>query len=88
MYGLEERRDGDALVAAGEGVGGVDIAIAGKAERGGVGFTGHMRGRLLAHLAEHDARVARCELVGGMNLRVTGAAEEGRVGAAVQGSSG
>ena len=34
MYGLEERRDGDALVAAGEGVGGVDIAVAGEAESG------------------------------------------------------
>ena len=70
MYGLEEWHDRDALVVAGEGVGGVDIAVAGEAESGDIGLVGHMRRRLLAHLTEHDMRVGRRELVGGMNLRV------------------
>jgi len=70
VFGLEEQCDGDALVAAGEAVGGVDIAVAGEAESSGVSLAGHMRQRLLAQLAERDARVARLELVGGMNLNV------------------
>jgi len=70
VYGLEERRDGDALVATGEGVGRMDIVVASEAESGSVSLAGHMRRRLLAHLTECDTRVAQRELVGGMNLRV------------------
>ena len=43
MYVLEEQRDGDALVAAGEGVGGVDLRVTGEAESGSAGLAGHMR---------------------------------------------
>ena len=70
MYELKERRDRDALVAAGEGVGEVDITVSGEVESGGVVLASHMRRHLLAHLAERDTRVARPELVGNMNLRV------------------
>lgn len=88
VYGLVEGRDREALVAAGEGIGRVDVAVAGEAERGGVGLAGDVRGRLLAYLAERYARVARGELVGGVDLRVAGSAEEGGVRAAVQGGGG
>jgi len=57
-------------VAAGEGVGRVDVAVAGEAEHGGVGLAGDVRGRLLADLAERYAWVARGELVGGVDLGV------------------
>ncbi|KOM51405.1 hypothetical protein LR48_Vigan09g006400 [Vigna angularis] len=38
VYGLEEGRDRETLVTAGEGVGGVDVTVAGEAKRGGVGL--------------------------------------------------
>ena len=91
MNELEERHDRDALVAAGEGVGIVNIAVTGEAESGRERQRRPCKShasRLLALLAERDTRVVQHELVGGMNLRVIGAAEECRVGATVQGSSG
>ena len=75
-------------MAGGEGVGGVNIAVAGETERSGVGLAGDVSGGLLADLAEGDARVAGGELVGGVDLGVARGAEEGGVRAAVEGGGG
>ncbi|GER34407.1 arginine/serine-rich zinc knuckle-containing protein 33, partial [Striga asiatica] len=83
--GVVEGGKREALVAAGEGVGGVDVAVAGGAEGGGVGLAGDGGGGLLADLADPDARVAGRELVGGVDVGVAGEAEEGGVGAAEHG---
>lgn len=74
VYRLVEGRDRETLVAAGEGVGGVDVTVAGEAEHGGVSLAGDVRGRLLAYLAERNAWVARGELVGSVDLGIAGAA--------------
>lgn len=47
--------NGDALVAAGEGIGGVDVGVAGGAEGGGVSLAEERRRSSLAGLAEPDA---------------------------------
>ncbi|GAB2291498.1 hypothetical protein Dimus_025752 [Dionaea muscipula] len=80
--GGEERDDGEALVAASERVGGVDVVVAGDAEGGGVSLAGDSGGSLLADLAHPDSVVAGGELVGGVDLGVAGAAEEGGIGTA------
>ena len=72
----------------GEGVGGVNIVVAGDAERSGVVLIGDMSGGLLVDLAEGYARVVGGELVGSMDLGVTRGAEEGGVGATVEAGSG
>lgn len=80
-----EGGDRDAFMAAGEGVGGVDVVVAGEAEDRSVGLAGDVSGGLLADFAEGDARVAGGELVGGVDFGVAGETEEGRVRAAEQG---
>lgn len=86
--GAEEGGDGDALMAAGEGVGGVDVGIAGGAEGGSVGFADDDGGGSLTDLAEPSASVAGGQAVGAVNGGIAGAAEEGSVGAAVEDSGG
>lgn len=88
MDGVVEGSDGDALVAAGEWVGRVDVTVASHAESGGVSLAGDVSRGLLADLADPDARVAGSELVGGMDLGVAAEAEEGGVGAAEEVSGG
>lgn len=55
--GEVEGKDGDAVVAAGEGVGGVDLGVAGCAECGGVGAAGELGRGGRAHLAHPHALV-------------------------------
>ena len=66
-------------MAAGEGIGGVDVAVARDAECGGVGLARDVSGSLLADLAHPDACVAGGELVGGVDLGVAWDAQEGGV---------
>jgi len=77
----EEGRDGEALVAARERVGRVDVGVAGGAERGGVGAAGDGGGGVLADLAQPDARVAG---PGAVRPGVAAGAQERAVLAAVQ----
>ncbi|KAK4777953.1 hypothetical protein SAY87_018140 [Trapa incisa] len=76
---VEERLDGDAMVAASKGVGGVDVRVAGRAEGCGVGAAGDGCGGLLADLAEEDPLMPRCQLVGPVDLLVAAEAKEGSV---------
>lgn len=73
-------------MAAGEGVGGVDVAIAGAAEDGGVRLASDGSGSLLAHLAHPHALVLhhRRRYLGGgiVQLGVASHAHETGVGAA------
>jgi hypothetical protein len=85
---FEERNDREAFMAASEGISGVDVAVAGEAESGGISLAGDVSGSLLADLAEGDARVTGGEFVGGVDLGVAGGAEEGGVRAAVEGGGG
>ncbi|XP_020208127.1 uncharacterized protein LOC109793068 [Cajanus cajan] len=56
VYGLEEWSDQEAFVADGEGVGRVDVAIAGEAERSSVSLASDVRRSLLVDLASGDWR--------------------------------
>lgn len=85
---VEEGDDREALVAAGEGIGGVDVGVARHAEGGGVGSARDTSRSLLADLAHPDALVARSQLVGAVDLGVATHAEEGRVGSAEELSRG
>ena len=79
--------DRDAVVAACERVGGVDVGVAGGAEGGGVGLAEERRRCPLAGLADPHAFVPR----GGgrvVNATVAGGAEVGVVGAAEDGGGG
>ena len=69
-------------MAASEWVSGVDIAVTGNAESGGVGFASEARRSLFTDLTHPHARVAGRELVGGVNLGVASDTEEGGVGSA------
>jgi len=80
--GVEERLNGDAVVAAREGVGRVDVWVARDTESGGVSLARDSRGGLLADLAHPDALVARRQLVGAVNLGVASDAEKSGIGAA------
>lgn len=85
---LEEGDDGEALVAAGEGVGGVDVGVARDAEGSRVGSARDAGRSLLADLAHPDSLVARSQLVGAVDLGVAADAEERRVGSAEELSRG
>lgn len=74
---VKERLDGEAMVAAGQYVGGVDVDVAGGAQGGGICLASDGGRRLLADLAEEDALVPRGQLVGPMDLLVAAEAEEG-----------
>ena len=65
---MVEGSDTKALVARGEGVGRVNIAVAGEVERSGVGLASDVSGGL----AKGYTRVARGELVGGVTVAVEG----------------
>ena len=75
-------------MAASEGVGGVDVAVARDAEGGGVGLTGDASRSLLADLAHPDALVAGRQLVGAVDLGVASYAEEGGVGSTEENGGG
>ena len=77
-----EGQHGNPLVAASEGIGGVDIAVASDAEGGSVGLAGDMSWSVLADLAYPDPGVAGGELVGGVDLGITADTQKGGVGAA------
>lgn len=68
---MVESVERDAFVAAGEGVSGVDVVIAGDAESGGVCFACHVSGCLFTDFAECDTVVAGGEFVGGVDVGVT-----------------
>lgn len=85
---VEEGDDREALVAAGEGIGGVDVGVTRDAEGGGVGSASDAGRSLLADLAHPDALVARSQLVGAVDLGVAAHAEKGRVGSAEELSRG
>ena len=70
------------MVAAGEGVGGVDVGVAGGAEGGGVGLAEERRRGALARLAHPHALVPRERDV---EASVARGAEKGGVGAAEDG---
>lgn len=66
----------DAFVAASEGIGGVDVVVAGDAESSGVCFACDVSRSLFTDFAECDAVMAGGEFVGGVDVGVTGDTEE------------
>ena len=79
---IVEGHDGQTLVAASEGISGMDVGVARDAQHGGVGLARNGGGSLLADLTHPDALVPGGELVGAVDFAVAGAAEEGGVRAA------
>lgn len=69
-------------MAAGQGIGRVDIAVASDAERGGVRLASEAGGCLLAHFAHPHPLVARPEFASGMHFGITPHAEKSRIRAA------
>lgn len=83
---IVEGLNGGAVVAAGEGIDGVGIGVAGGAKGGSVGIAGDGGRSLIADLTEPDTWVARAGE--GVELGVAAKAEEDGVVAAEEGGGG
>ncbi|KAF1871202.1 hypothetical protein Lal_00019994 [Lupinus albus] len=83
-----EGRDRYALMASGEWISSVDVAVASEAERSSISLACDVSRSLFANITESDTWMTGGELVGGVDIGVACGAEEGGVRAAIEGGGG